>query len=110
MRTIGFSCTDRCTQDAFIFPRSCRRPSGVAAGFKSAPKLGAAPERLRPAVVLAPPPRGTNTGSARCVRIITFDRARYLLSVGRDDKCDVCVGWDEQVSRLHARLERSGGS
>jgi hypothetical protein len=31
------------------------------------------------------------------------------LTVGRRDSNDVCLGWDEQVSRLHARLERAGG-
>ena len=43
-------------------------------------------------------------------QLITLGRARNSLSVGRDDECDVCLGWDERVSRLHARLERSGGS
>jgi pSer/pThr/pTyr-binding forkhead associated (FHA) protein len=43
-------------------------------------------------------------------QIITLDGARASLSVGRDDDCDVCLGWDERVSRLHARLERGGGS
>jgi DNA-binding CsgD family transcriptional regulator len=42
--------------------------------------------------------------------IIALDRVRDSLSVGRDDDCDVRLGWDERVSRLHARLERSGGS
>jgi pSer/pThr/pTyr-binding forkhead associated (FHA) protein len=42
--------------------------------------------------------------------IVVLDRARPLLTVGRDDGCDVCLGWDERVSRLHARLERGGGS
>lgn len=43
-------------------------------------------------------------------QIVILDHARDLLSVGRDDECDVRIGWDERVSRLHARLERSGGS
>lgn len=43
-------------------------------------------------------------------QIVTLDRARDPLSVGRDDECDVSIGWDERVSRLHTRLERSGGS
>lgn len=43
-------------------------------------------------------------------RIISLDPTREYLSVGRDDGCEVCIEWDERVSRLHARLERSGGS
>ncbi len=43
-------------------------------------------------------------------RIISLDPAREYLSVGREDGCEVCIDWDERVSRLHARLERSGGS
>lgn len=43
-------------------------------------------------------------------RIITLDPSREYLSVGREDGCEICLGWDERVSRLHARLERSGGS
>jgi pSer/pThr/pTyr-binding forkhead associated (FHA) protein len=31
------------------------------------------------------------------------------LTVGRDESNDVCLGWDAQVSRVHARLERVGG-
>lgn len=31
------------------------------------------------------------------------------LTVGRRDTNDVCLEWDAQVSRLHARLERAGG-
>ena len=42
--------------------------------------------------------------------IITLDPGRESLSVGRDDGCDVGLSWDGMVSRLHARLERSGGS
>lgn len=42
--------------------------------------------------------------------IITLDRTRDSLSLGRDDECDVPLGWDERVSRLHALLTRSGGS
>ena len=42
--------------------------------------------------------------------IITLESDREYLSVGRDDACDLCLGWDQRVSRLHARLERSGGS
>ena len=43
-------------------------------------------------------------------RIVTLDAGREDLSVGRDDACDLCLDWDQRVSRLHARLERSGGS
>lgn len=43
-------------------------------------------------------------------QIIALGPARESLSVGRDDGCDVCLSWDSMVSRLHARLERSGGS
>jgi hypothetical protein len=46
----------------------------------------------------------------RKLRIIGLDPGRDLLSVGRDEGCDVCLDWDAGVSRLHARLERSGGS
>jgi FHA domain len=45
-----------------------------------------------------------------CQRIVSLDAGREYLSVGRDDECDLCLGWDQKVSRLHARLERSGGS
>lgn len=31
------------------------------------------------------------------------------LTVGRDESNDVCLGWDPQVSRVHARIERVGG-
>jgi hypothetical protein len=43
-------------------------------------------------------------------RIVGLDPARESLSVGRDDECDVGLSWDGMVSRLHARLERSGGA
>jgi hypothetical protein len=43
-------------------------------------------------------------------RLITLDPGGDDLSIGRDHGCDVCIDWDERVSRLHARLERSGGS
>jgi len=42
--------------------------------------------------------------------IITLDPGRESLSVGRDEGCDIGLSWDGKVSRLHARLERSGGS
>jgi pSer/pThr/pTyr-binding forkhead associated (FHA) protein len=31
------------------------------------------------------------------------------LTVGRGEGCDVCLGWDGDVSRVHAELERMGG-
>jgi predicted component of type VI protein secretion system len=31
------------------------------------------------------------------------------LTIGRDENNDVCLGWDSQVSRVHARLELVGG-
>jgi pSer/pThr/pTyr-binding forkhead associated (FHA) protein len=43
-------------------------------------------------------------------RIIMLDTARDTLSVGREEACDICLGSDRRVSRLHARFERSGGS
>ena len=43
-------------------------------------------------------------------RIVALDATRGSLSVGRDDGCDICLRWDGKVSRLHARLEHSGGS
>lgn len=42
-------------------------------------------------------------------RIIALEPALEQLTVGRDESCDLCVEWDDEVSRLHARLERSGG-
>jgi len=43
-------------------------------------------------------------------QIVTLDRTRPALTVGRDHGCDICLSWDERVSRLHARLESGGGS
>jgi len=42
--------------------------------------------------------------------LITLAPESDSLSIGRDTECDVCLNWDEQVSRLHALLTRSGGS
>jgi hypothetical protein len=42
-------------------------------------------------------------------RIVALDPAADSLTVGRDETCDVCLDWDANVSRVHARLERSGG-
>jgi predicted component of type VI protein secretion system len=41
-------------------------------------------------------------------RIVALDPAREVLVVGRDEKSDVCLSWDDRVSALHARLERAG--
>jgi len=41
-------------------------------------------------------------------RIVTLGPARNYVSIGRAAGCDVCLDWDDRVSRLHARLERSG--
>ena len=30
------------------------------------------------------------------------------LSIGRDEACDVCIGWDLRVSSMHAELRRAG--
>lgn len=43
-------------------------------------------------------------------RIVTLESAVDHVSVGRGGGCDLCFGWDQSVSRLHARFERSGGS
>ncbi len=43
-------------------------------------------------------------------RIVRLGSDREILSVGRDEECDLCLHWDGGVSRLHARLEHSGGS
>lgn len=43
-------------------------------------------------------------------QIVTLARAQAQLSIGRDHGCELCLDWDGGVSRLHARLERSGGS
>jgi pSer/pThr/pTyr-binding forkhead associated (FHA) protein len=40
--------------------------------------------------------------------LLLADRQR--VTVGRRPSCDVCVGWDAKVSRVHAALERVGDS
>ena len=40
--------------------------------------------------------------------LLLADRQR--VTVGRRPTCDVCVGWDAKVSRVHAALERVGDS
>jgi FHA domain/Winged helix-turn-helix DNA-binding len=37
-------------------------------------------------------------------RIVTLP-ADAIVTFGRDRRCDVCVDWDAQMSRVHARLE-----
>jgi pSer/pThr/pTyr-binding forkhead associated (FHA) protein len=39
-------------------------------------------------------------------RLFLFDEAIEQVSVGRQSSADVVLDWDDQVSRLHARLER----
>lgn len=42
-------------------------------------------------------------------RIVTLPEGGSV-SVGRDEANGVCLGWDEEVSRLHAQLDRVGGA
>jgi len=42
--------------------------------------------------------------------LITLAPDSDSLSIGRDSECDVCLSWDDEVSRLHALLTRRGGS
>lgn len=78
------------------------------------------------------PPRRTGRTPAELKRLLELDRAgvaylvhrdpsgaqvetvldggRERLSVGRDAACDIALGWDPGVSRLHAELERVSGS
>ncbi|MBV8989137.1 MAG: FHA domain-containing protein [Solirubrobacterales bacterium] len=48
--------------------------------------------------------------SAGVQRLIALDPPRDELTVGRAGECDVCLGWDAAVSRLHALLALRGGS
>jgi len=41
--------------------------------------------------------------------IVELDGAQERLSVGRGTTCDVALGWDDEVSRLHAELELIAG-
>jgi pSer/pThr/pTyr-binding forkhead associated (FHA) protein len=41
--------------------------------------------------------------------IVVLDDATERAVVGRGSGCDVAVGWDDRVSRVHAELERVGG-
>ena len=42
-------------------------------------------------------------------RILTLSEQPPQLTVGRTPGCDVCLEWDEGISRAHAQLERVGG-
>jgi pSer/pThr/pTyr-binding forkhead associated (FHA) protein len=41
-------------------------------------------------------------------RIFTLPDERETATVGRGPACDVCLSWDAEVSRAHAKLERVG--
>ena len=41
-------------------------------------------------------------------RVIELPESRNRLSLGRSAECDLPLTWDEEVSRLHAELERVG--
>lgn len=41
-------------------------------------------------------------------RIVALDAATAPLRVGRDPMCELCLGYDDRVSRLHAELENVG--
>jgi pSer/pThr/pTyr-binding forkhead associated (FHA) protein len=43
-------------------------------------------------------------------RILTLSEERPRCTVGRGDEVDVALDFDEQVSRLHAEIERIGGA
>jgi pSer/pThr/pTyr-binding forkhead associated (FHA) protein len=42
-------------------------------------------------------------------RIVGFDRARGQLTIGRSPTADVRIDWDDQVSALHAVIQRLAG-
>src|SRR5947209_13492069 len=42
-------------------------------------------------------------------RIVTFDRARSQLTIGRSPTADVRIDWDDQVSALHAVIQQLAG-
>lgn len=41
-------------------------------------------------------------------RIVGLSQDQPATSLGRSPDCDVCLGWDPEVSRLHAELSRVG--
>jgi pSer/pThr/pTyr-binding forkhead associated (FHA) protein len=45
---------------------------------------------------------------ARQQQILVLSEQTPRLTIGRDAGCDVCLSWDEGVSRVHARLEGLG--
>jgi hypothetical protein len=46
--------------------------------------------------------------AAGAQQIVTLPDGRQRTIVGRGAGCDVCLSWDEKVSRVHAQLERLG--
>jgi pSer/pThr/pTyr-binding forkhead associated (FHA) protein len=47
---------------------------------------------------------------AYCQQIVALSEQAPQLTIGRATGCDVCLHWDEGVSRAHARLEQLGKS
>jgi DNA-binding SARP family transcriptional activator len=43
-------------------------------------------------------------------RVVPLDAAQSPLTIGRRSTNDICLGWDPEVSRLHAQLEYQDGS
>ncbi len=43
-------------------------------------------------------------------RVLPLDAARSPVTVGRRPRNDICLGWDVEVSRLHATLEFADGT
>jgi pSer/pThr/pTyr-binding forkhead associated (FHA) protein len=41
-------------------------------------------------------------------QIVALPEGWQPMTVGRGPSCDVCLAWDEKVSRVHAQLERLG--
>src|SRR5450759_5837390 len=41
-------------------------------------------------------------------QILALEKQPSQLTLGRAAGCDVCLAWDEGISRAHARLERLG--
>lgn len=42
-------------------------------------------------------------------RVVALDADRSPFVIGRRPDCDLVLGWDQEVSRVHARLERGDG-
>lgn len=49
------------------------------------------------------------TDDAGAQRIVRLGPDRLRVVVGRSTRVDVCLGWDSDVSRVHAELEQLGG-